>query len=78
MDFDFTDDQVSLRDAVARWVDKGFSFERRHGIDQFLAYCCGENLVGYCRHTGSRGAFRSKQNDSDGEKVAAVKHLAPM
>ncbi|MEK8034157.1 acyl-CoA dehydrogenase family protein [Ideonella sp. DXS29W] len=32
MDFDFSDDQVSLRDAVARWVDKGFSFERRHGI----------------------------------------------
>jgi alkylation response protein AidB-like acyl-CoA dehydrogenase len=32
MDFDFTDDQVSLRDAVARWVDKGFSFERRHTI----------------------------------------------
>ncbi|MFZ5549538.1 MAG: acyl-CoA dehydrogenase family protein [Pseudomonadota bacterium] len=32
MDFDFTDDQVSLRDAVARWVDKGFSFERRHQI----------------------------------------------
>jgi len=32
MDFDFTDDQLSLRDAVARWVDKGFSFERRHAI----------------------------------------------
>ena len=32
MDFDFTDDQASLRDAVARWVEKGFSFERRHGI----------------------------------------------
>ena len=32
MDFDFTDDQVSLRDAVQRWVEKGFSFERRHGI----------------------------------------------
>lgn len=32
MDFDFTDDQVSLRDAVARWVDKGFPFERRHQI----------------------------------------------
>ena len=29
MDFEFTEDQVSLRDAVARWVDKGFSFERR-------------------------------------------------
>lgn len=32
MDFDFTDDQESLRDAVRRWVDKGFPFERRHGI----------------------------------------------
>ena len=32
MDFDFTDDQESLRDAVRRWVDKGFGFERRHGI----------------------------------------------
>jgi len=32
MDFEFTDDQLSLRDAVARWVDKGFGFERRHAI----------------------------------------------
>ncbi|MBI3368059.1 MAG: acyl-CoA dehydrogenase family protein [Burkholderiales bacterium] len=32
MDFDFTDDQVSLRDAVARWVEKGFGFERRHAL----------------------------------------------
>ncbi|NWG74650.1 MAG: acyl-CoA dehydrogenase family protein [Rubrivivax sp.] len=32
MDFDFTDDQDSLRDAVARWVDKGFPFERRHAL----------------------------------------------
>jgi len=32
MDFEFTDDQISLRDAVARWAEKGFSFERRHGI----------------------------------------------
>jgi alkylation response protein AidB-like acyl-CoA dehydrogenase len=32
MDFDFTDDQESLRDAVRRWVDKGFNFERRHAI----------------------------------------------
>jgi alkylation response protein AidB-like acyl-CoA dehydrogenase len=32
MDFDFSDDQVSLRDAVQRWVEKGFGFERRHGI----------------------------------------------
>ena len=32
MDFDFTDDQVSLRDAVAKWVDKGFDFSRRHAL----------------------------------------------
>jgi alkylation response protein AidB-like acyl-CoA dehydrogenase len=32
MDFDFTDDQESLRDAVRRWVDKGFPFERRHAL----------------------------------------------
>ncbi|MBA3596277.1 MAG: acyl-CoA dehydrogenase family protein [Methylibium sp.] len=32
MDFDFSDEQESLRDAVRRWVDKGFTFERRHGI----------------------------------------------
>ena len=32
MDFDFTDDQESLRDAVRRWVDKGFTFDRRHAL----------------------------------------------
>ena len=32
MDFDFSDDQQSLRDAVRRWVDKGYTFERRSGI----------------------------------------------
>ncbi len=32
MDFDFSDDQQSLRDAVRRWVDKGFTFERRHAL----------------------------------------------
>ena len=29
MNFDFSDDQESLRDAVRRWVDKGYDFERR-------------------------------------------------
>ena len=32
MDFDFSEDQQSLRDAVRRWVDKGYDFERRKGI----------------------------------------------
>ncbi|WP_421956247.1 acyl-CoA dehydrogenase family protein [Polaromonas sp.] len=34
MDFDFTDDQEQLRDAVRKWVDKGYDFERRRGITQ--------------------------------------------
>ena len=29
MDFDFSNDQEQLRDAVRKWVDKGYSFERR-------------------------------------------------
>ena len=32
MDFDFTDDQEQLRDAVRKWVDKGYNFDRRRSI----------------------------------------------
>ena len=32
MDFDFTDDQTALREAVQRWVQKAFPFERRHRL----------------------------------------------
>lgn len=34
MDFDFSDDQESLRDAVRKWVDKGYTFERRRSTVQ--------------------------------------------
>ncbi len=30
MDFDFSDDQEQLRDAVRKWVDKGYDFTRRN------------------------------------------------
>lgn len=33
MDFDFSDDQQQLRDAVAKWVEKGYGFERRRAIE---------------------------------------------
>ena len=33
MDFDFSDDQQQLRDAVRKWVEKGYGFERRRGIE---------------------------------------------
>jgi alkylation response protein AidB-like acyl-CoA dehydrogenase len=32
MNFDFTEDQQQLRDAVARWVEKAHGFERRHAL----------------------------------------------
>jgi alkylation response protein AidB-like acyl-CoA dehydrogenase len=32
MDFDFNDDQVALREAVQKWVEKGYDFERRKTI----------------------------------------------
>ena len=34
MDFDFSDDQQQLRDAVRKWVDKGYGFERRRAIEK--------------------------------------------
>lgn len=33
MDFNFSEDQDQLRDAVRKWVDKGYDFERRRGIE---------------------------------------------
>ena len=32
MDFDFTEDQNSLRDAVRRYVDKDYGFDQRRAI----------------------------------------------
>ncbi|MBO9644490.1 MAG: acyl-CoA dehydrogenase family protein [Pseudacidovorax sp.] len=34
MDFDFTEDQQQLRDAVGRWVEKAYDFDRRRGIEK--------------------------------------------
>ncbi len=39
MDFDFSDDQASLRDAVRKWVDKGYTFERRRGTVKAGGFC---------------------------------------
>ncbi len=32
MDFDFSDDQLALRDAVAKWANKSYDFERRKQV----------------------------------------------
>lgn len=34
MNFDFTDDQEQLRDAVRKWVDKAYTFDRRRNIEK--------------------------------------------
>ena len=34
MDFDFSDEQEQLRDAVRKWVDKAYGFARRRAISQ--------------------------------------------
>jgi alkylation response protein AidB-like acyl-CoA dehydrogenase len=34
MNFDFTDDQEQLRDAVRKWVDKAYTFEHRRSIEK--------------------------------------------
>ena len=34
MDFDFSDDQVQLGDAVRKWVDKAYNFERRRTAER--------------------------------------------
>ncbi len=43
MDFDFSDDQQQLREAVARWVEKSYDFERRRKIVE----AGGFNAVAY-------------------------------
>ena len=38
MDFNFTDDQEQLRDAVRKWVDRAYTFERRHATEKSGGY----------------------------------------
>lgn len=40
MDFDFSDDQVQLGDAVRKWVDKAYTFERRRAIEKAGGFEC--------------------------------------
>ena len=48
MDFDFSEDQEALRDAVRRFVDKDYGFERRRGIERAGGFDRGtwEGLAG--------------------------------
>ena len=64
MDFDFTDDQEQLRDAVRKWVDKGYSFERRRGIVKAGGF--SREAYTELAHLGLAGLYIPEANDGLG------------
>jgi alkylation response protein AidB-like acyl-CoA dehydrogenase len=55
MDFEFTEDQVSLRDAVRRWVDKGYTFDKRRTIVKAGGF--DRNVYGELAELGLAGLY---------------------
>ncbi|WP_395058042.1 acyl-CoA dehydrogenase family protein [Polaromonas sp.] len=64
MDFDFTDDQEQLRDAVRKWVDKGYDFERRRGIAKAGGF--SREAYGQIAELGLCGLYIPEANDGLG------------
>ena len=64
MDFDFSDDQESLRDAVRKWVDKGYTFERRRGIVKAGGFA--REAYGEIAELGLCGLYVPEANDGLG------------
>ena len=64
MNFDFTDDQEQLRDAVRRWVDKAYNFERRRGITQAGGF--SREAYGQLAELGLCGLYIPEANDGLG------------
>ena len=55
MDFEFSEDQQQLRDAVRRWVDKGYDFERRRAIARAGGF--DRNVYGQLAELGLTGLY---------------------
>ena len=64
MDFDFTDDQEQLRDAVRKWVDKGYSFERRRSITKAGGFA--REAYGELADLGLTGLYVPEAHDGMG------------
>jgi alkylation response protein AidB-like acyl-CoA dehydrogenase len=64
MDFDFSDDQQQLRDAVRKWVDKGYDFERRRAIVKAGGFDRG--AYGELADLGLAGLYISEENGGIG------------
>src|SRR4051812_41259091 len=64
MDFDFSDDQQQLRDAVRRWVDKGYDFERRRAIVKAGGF--DRKVQGELAELGLTGLYISEEHGGMG------------
>ena len=64
MNFDFSDDQEQLRDAVRKWVDKGYTFERRRSISNAGGF--SREAYGEIAELGLCGLYISDAHDGMG------------
>ncbi|MES2785927.1 MAG: acyl-CoA dehydrogenase family protein [Pseudomonadota bacterium] len=64
MDFDFSQDQQQLRDAVRKWVDKAYSFERRRAIVKAGGFDRG--MYGELADLGLAGLYVSDEHGGMG------------
>ncbi|MFI5444395.1 acyl-CoA dehydrogenase family protein [Polaromonas sp. UC242_47] len=64
MNFDFSDDQEQLRDAVRKWVDKAYDFERRRGIVKAGGF--SREAYGQLAELGLCGLYIPEANDGLG------------
>jgi alkylation response protein AidB-like acyl-CoA dehydrogenase len=64
MDFDFSDDQEQLRDAVRKWVDKGYNFERRRATTKAGGF--SRQAYGELAELGLCGLYIPENHDGMG------------
>jgi alkylation response protein AidB-like acyl-CoA dehydrogenase len=77
MDFDFSDDQEQLRDAVRRWVEKGYGFERRRAITKAGGF--DRSAYGELAQLGLAGLYIAEEHGGMGmgpvEGMVAMEEL---
>jgi alkylation response protein AidB-like acyl-CoA dehydrogenase len=74
MDFEFSEDQVSLRDAVRRWVDKGYTFDKRRAIVKAGGF--DRNVYGELARLGLAGLY--VPDESGGMGMGPVEGMVVM
>jgi alkylation response protein AidB-like acyl-CoA dehydrogenase len=74
MDFDFSDEQEQLRDAVRKWVDRSYGFERRRAIVKAGGFDRG--VYGELAELGLAGLYISE--DDGGMGMGPVEAMVVM